>query len=83
MTWHAKAMQTQYITPPGAGSKGELEDESGVSVTDDLLVFPRRRGHEAPPEDAARRGPRRFHHGWHGLDPERRRPVARCARSAA
>ena len=22
MTWHAKALQTSYITPPGAGAKG-------------------------------------------------------------
>ena len=27
-TWHAKALQTSYITAPGAGSLGELEDES-------------------------------------------------------
>ncbi len=28
MTWHAKALQTSYVTAPGAGSLGELEDES-------------------------------------------------------
>ena len=28
VTWHAKALQTSYITPPGAGALGELEDES-------------------------------------------------------
>jgi len=28
MTWHAKAMNTSYVTPPGAGSVGQLEDES-------------------------------------------------------
>src|SRR3954447_14499529 len=28
MTWHAKALQTSYVTAPGAGSKGEGEDES-------------------------------------------------------
>ena len=27
-TWHAKALQTSYITPSGAGALGELEDES-------------------------------------------------------
>ena len=27
MTWHAKALQTSYVTAPGAGSLGELEDE--------------------------------------------------------
>lgn len=28
MTWHAKAMQTSYVTAPGAGALGELESES-------------------------------------------------------
>lgn len=28
MTWHAKALQTSYVTAPGAGSKGQAEDES-------------------------------------------------------
>jgi lysophospholipase L1-like esterase len=28
MTWHAKALTTSYVTPPGAGSKGMAEDES-------------------------------------------------------
>ena len=27
MTWHAKALQTSYLTAPGAGALGELEDE--------------------------------------------------------
>ncbi len=27
LTWHAKALQTSYITAPGAGALGELEDE--------------------------------------------------------
>ncbi|HEX9465784.1 MAG TPA: GDSL-type esterase/lipase family protein [Alphaproteobacteria bacterium] len=28
MTWHAKSLTTSYVTPPGAGSKGQIEDES-------------------------------------------------------
>jgi lysophospholipase L1-like esterase len=28
MTWHAKALQTSYMTAPGAGAKGHQEDES-------------------------------------------------------
>ena len=28
MTWHAKALQTSYVTAPGSGSKGQAEDES-------------------------------------------------------
>jgi lysophospholipase L1-like esterase len=28
MTWHAKALQTSYVTPPDAGAKGVQEDEA-------------------------------------------------------
>jgi lysophospholipase L1-like esterase len=28
MTWHAKALTTSYITPPGAGAKGDGDDEA-------------------------------------------------------
>jgi len=28
MTWHAKALQTSYVTAPGSGAKGQAEDES-------------------------------------------------------
>jgi len=28
MTWHAKALQTSYVTAPGAGAKGQQEDEA-------------------------------------------------------
>lgn len=28
MTWHAKALQTSYVTPPGAGSRGAEEGEA-------------------------------------------------------
>ena len=28
MTWHAKALQTSYVTAPGAGAKGKTEDEA-------------------------------------------------------
>jgi lysophospholipase L1-like esterase len=28
MTWHAKALQTSYVTAPGAGSKAKSEDEA-------------------------------------------------------
>jgi len=28
MTWHAKALTTSYVTAPGAGAKGAVEDES-------------------------------------------------------
>jgi hypothetical protein len=28
MTWHAKALTTSYVTAPGAGAKGQSEDEA-------------------------------------------------------
>ncbi|MBV9968446.1 MAG: lysophospholipase, partial [Xanthobacteraceae bacterium] len=28
MTWHAKALQTSYVSPPGSGAKGAQEDEA-------------------------------------------------------
>ena len=28
MTWHAKALQTSYVSPPGSGSLGKNEDEA-------------------------------------------------------
>jgi len=33
MTWHAKALTTSYLTAPGAGSKGEQEDEAAFRYT--------------------------------------------------
>ncbi|MBR1287208.1 lysophospholipase [Bradyrhizobium sp. AUGA SZCCT0177] len=33
MTWHAKALTTSYVTAPGAGSKGTLEDEAAFPYT--------------------------------------------------
>src|SRR5512140_516425 len=29
MTWHAKALQTSYVSPPGSGAIGRSEDEAG------------------------------------------------------
>jgi lysophospholipase L1-like esterase len=33
MTWHAKALTTSYLTAPGAGAKGEREDEAAFPYT--------------------------------------------------
>ncbi len=33
MTWHAKALTTSYLTAPGAGVKGEREDEAAFPYT--------------------------------------------------
>ena len=39
VTWHAKAMQTSYITAPGAGALGELEDEGPFPYTTTSWFF--------------------------------------------
>ncbi|MGI4776820.1 MAG: GDSL-type esterase/lipase family protein [Janthinobacterium lividum] len=33
MTWHAKALNTSYVSRPGAGSLGQSEDEAGFPFT--------------------------------------------------
>lgn len=33
MTWHAKALTTSFISPPGSGSKGASEDEAAFPYT--------------------------------------------------
>jgi lysophospholipase L1-like esterase len=33
MTWHAKALTTSYVTAPGAGARGALEDEAAFATT--------------------------------------------------
>jgi lysophospholipase L1-like esterase len=33
MTWHAKALTTSYLTVPGAGAKGDREDEAAFPYT--------------------------------------------------
>jgi len=33
MTWHAKALQTSYLTAPGAGSKSADESEAAFPFT--------------------------------------------------
>jgi len=39
MTWHAKALTTSYLTAPGAGAKGELEDESAFPFSTTSWYF--------------------------------------------
>ena len=54
MTWHAKALQTSYVTAPGAGAEGQRRGRGGVPVHHGILVLPRRGRH-----DGARRTPSR------------------------
>lgn len=39
MTWHAKALQTSYLSPPGAGAKGAAEDEAAFPFTTTSWYF--------------------------------------------
>ena len=39
MTWHAKALQTSYVTAPGAGAKGQAEDEAAFPFTTSSWFF--------------------------------------------
>ena len=39
MTWHAKALTTSYVSRPGAGSKGQAEDESAFPFTTTSWYF--------------------------------------------
>jgi hypothetical protein len=82
MTWHAKALQTSYATAPAPGPRATRRARRrspsarrpGSSWTRSTSWRPR-----------ARRwcGARRLHHRRHGLDHERRRPLARRARAPA
>ncbi len=39
MTWHAKALTTSYLTAPGAGAKGQAEDESAFPFSTTSWFF--------------------------------------------
>jgi lysophospholipase L1-like esterase len=39
MTWHAKALTTSYVSAPGAGSKGQAEDESAFPFSTTSWYF--------------------------------------------
>ena len=46
MTWHAKALQTSYVTAPGAGAKGQAEDESAFPFSTASWFFLDARRHD-------------------------------------
>ena len=39
MTWHAKALQTSYVSPPGSGPKGQEEGESAFPFSTTSWYF--------------------------------------------
>ena len=49
-TWHAKALQTSYITAQGAGALGELEDESAYPNSTTSWFFLDALDVQAPPD---------------------------------
>ena len=49
-TWHAKALQTSYLTGPGAGALGELEDESAFPYSTTSWFFLDAMDVQAPPD---------------------------------
>ena len=83
MTWHAKALTTSYLSRPGAGAKGQAEDESAFPFTTTSWYFLDARGHEGAGRHSRGGGFRRFHHRRHSIHAERRRPVAECLVAAA
>ena len=79
MTWHAKALQTSYVTAPGAGRKGRTKDEAAFPFSTASWYFLDAIEMTAPRTTLRDRGIRRFDHRRHGVDDERRRPLARRA----
>ena len=49
-TWHAKALQTSYISAPGSGSLGEFEDESAFPNSTTSWYFLDALDVQAPPD---------------------------------
>ena len=49
MTWHAKAMQTSYVSPPGSGAKGASEDEAAFPYSTASWFFLDALDMRAPP----------------------------------
>ena len=79
MTWHAKALQTSYVTAPGAGAKGQAEDESAFPFSTASWFFLDAVDMMAPADTQGDRRVRRLDHRRHRLDHERRRPLAERA----
>ncbi len=50
MTWHAKGLQTSYVTAPDAGALGELEDESALPNSTTSWFFVDALDAMAPPD---------------------------------
>ena len=53
MSWHAKALQSSYVTPPGAGAKGQVETEDAFPFATASWFFLNALDMAAPKEVAA------------------------------
>jgi len=71
MTWHAKALQTSYLTPPGAGSKGQAEDEAAFPFSTTSWYFLDAVDMMAPADTRGHRRFRRLDHRRHCLHAQR------------
>ncbi len=76
MTWHAKALQTSYVSAPGAGAKGQAEDEAAFPFSTASWYFVDAVDMMPPAGTQVIVGVRRLHHRRHRLDDERRGPLA-------
>ena len=71
MTWHAKALTTSYLTPPGAGAKGGVEGVTDFPFSTASWYFLDAVDMAAAPGTQRGGGVRRLDHRWHRLHPER------------
>ena len=79
MTWHAKALQTSYVTAPGAGAKGRPRTSRRFRSRTASWFFLDAVDMMAPRRHESDRRVRRLDHRRHRLDHERRRPLAERA----
>jgi hypothetical protein len=78
MTWHAKALTTSYVTAPGAGSKGALEDEAAFPFNVTSWFFIDALDMKMPDDATAIVAFGDFHYRRRWGNIERGRRVARC-----
>jgi hypothetical protein len=76
MTWHAKALQTSYVTPPGAGARGQEEGEAAFPFSTASWFFLDAVDMTAPTGTPVIIGFGDSITDGHCLDDERRRPLA-------
>ena len=79
MTWHAKALQTSYLSGHRSGVHTSDESDAAFPLYDDVLVLPRCGRRDGAGEHGRRLRVRRLDHRRNAVDAERRRSLARRA----